>query len=37
MLAYLTGTTAYIDITVDPDCKCKGEIVAMGGCEFHSK
>ena len=37
MRAYLTGTTAYIDIMVGPDGKCKGELVAMGGCEFHAK
>ncbi len=37
MRAYLTGTTAYLDVSIDPAGKCEGELVAMSGCKFQAR
>ena len=36
MRAYLTGTTAYIDVSVDASGNCTGRLVGMNGCDFKS-
>ena len=35
MRAYLTGTTAYIDFSMDASGNCTGRLVGMNGCEFN--
>ena len=35
MRAYLTGTTAYIDFSVDASGNCTGQLVGMNGCVFN--
>ena len=37
MRAYLTGTTAYLDFSIDAAGKCTGTLFAMGGCDFQSR
>ena len=34
MRAYLTGTTFYIDFSIDSAGKCKGRLFGMNGCDF---
>ena len=36
MRAYLTGTTAHVDFSVDKSGRCAGKLVGMNGCDFKS-